>query len=254
MRRSLLSVPGRPGSQRRHRPDWQRAVRSLRALLRDPESTRHALEVSYALDGDMAHRRLLRFLAHREGRRLFSERPSLLRVLSDRAALSAMPDGSFGRAYLEHMERNGFEPASLVALRRAHDPVQDRDAGERWFAERSDLLHDLWHVLTGYGADGAGEAALLPFSLAQYGGRANALLSVGAALEIWGRFHGRGWPRYVWRAWRRGRRAVRLDLLRYEELLAFPLDEVRRAVGIEAPETVHPQGVLVSRDAQAAAA
>jgi hypothetical protein len=32
----------------------------------------------------------------------------------------------------------------------------------RWLFERLDTLHDLWHVLTGYGLDEAGEAANLP--------------------------------------------------------------------------------------------
>ncbi len=40
--------------------------------------------------------------------------------------------------------------------------MSNRDAGGEWFAERIDLMHDLWHVLTGYGTDGGGEAALLP--------------------------------------------------------------------------------------------
>ena len=239
--------------QKRHRPDWRRGVRALRALLDDPDSTGHALEVSYALDGDMSNRRLARFLKHPDGQRLYAERPSLLARLCDREALSALPDGSFGRAYLDHMERNGFDPVSLVELRRRTDPVQERSEGEEWFAERKDLMHDLWHVLTGYGADGAGEAALLPFSLAQYGGRSNLVLSLGAALEAWRSLRGRHWPSYLWTSWRRGRRARFLDVLRYEELLSLPLDEVRRLAGIDPPERVHRQGIIrMEASAQAA--
>lgn len=225
----------------------------MRALLDEPDSTRYALEVSYALDGDLAKKRLERFLQHPLGRRLYEQRPCLLARLRDREALARLPEGSFGRAYLEHMDRNGFDPSSLVELRRREDPVQERDTGEEWFAERSDLMHDLWHVLTGYGADGAGEAALLPFSLAQFGGRSNALLSFGAGLEGWRRLRTRGWPLYLWRAWRRGRRAAPLDVLPYEELLPLPLDAVRRAVGMQAPQRVHPEGVLVMPSEDAAA-
>lgn len=99
-------------------------------------------------------------------------------------------------------------------------------------------------MLTGYGADGLGETALLWFSFGHAGGRANALLMLGAALRS--RSHtGRGWWRYLWRAWRRGRRAGCLAALPWEELLEAPLAEVRRLAGIEAPERVHPEGVRV---------
>ena len=246
---TLRTLRERLAPPRRDRPDWPRGVRALRALLDDPDSTQHALEVTYALDGDVVKRRLGRFLAHPEGRRLYDARPSLLERVGDSAWLRALPAESFGRAYLDHMERNGFDARKLVELRRRHDPVRERDPGETWFAERTDLLHDLWHTLSGYGGDGAGEAALLPFTLAQLGGRSNLLLTTGAGLEIWRRRGDTAWPRTLWRAWRRGRRAALLDVLAYEELLPLPLEDVRAAVGIEPPERAHPEGLMASEDA-----
>ena len=68
------------------------------------------------------------------------------------------------------------------------------------------------------------------------------MLTLGAAFRAWD-FPDREWPRYLWRAWRRGRRAMPLNLLPYEELLAEPLDDVRRAAGIDPPERAHPEGV-----------
>ena len=243
---NLAALPERlPRTSSKHRPDWGRAMRAMRALLDDPDSTQHAFEVSYALDGDMAGRRLERILEHPEGRRLYFEQPSLMAQVRDRKLLAAMPEGSFGRAYLEYLERNGFDPVALSDLRKQTDLVKDRDAGGEWFAERADLMHDLWHVLAGYGTDGAGEAALLPFSLGQYGGRSNVLLSIGAGLRARQGLRGRHWFAYLYRAWRRGRLAAQLDVLRYEELLPLPLDAVREAVGIEPPERAHPGGILV---------
>jgi ubiquinone biosynthesis protein Coq4 len=55
------------------------------------------------------------------------------------------------------------------------------------------------------------------------------------------------WPRYLWRAWRRGRRAALLCAARYEELLALPLGEARQRLGIAAPAVAHPEGILVAR-------
>ena len=219
-------------SARVHR-DWPRAVRALRALVNDPSRTELAQEISTALDAGLEERGLAELLARAEGRRLFRERPLLGDVLCDRAALERLPEDSFGRAYLAHLDRHGLDPGKLVEIGRTHGPsacMTDPDL--RWWRERGELAHDLWHVLSGYGADPLGEAALLPFSLAQTGGRANALLALGATLEAVRRDGLRALAR-AWRAWRRGRRAVCLSWLRYEELLPLPLDEVRARCRVE---------------------
>jgi ubiquinone biosynthesis protein COQ4 len=233
---------------RRARPQWRRALRALRALLREPERTEQAFEVIAALDPDLMERGLARMLSHPEGRRLFVERPCLLDRLSDRAALARLPEGSFGRAYLAHVERHGLDPGKLVELGRRQPEIRADDEGARWFADRSELSHDLHHVLTGYGADALGETALLWFSHGLAGGRGTALLMVGAALRVRHRT-GPGFARYLARAWRRGRRAGRLAALPWEELLPRPLAEVRRIAGIEPPEAVHPEGVRVETTA-----
>ena len=233
-------------TRRPHRvhPQWRRALRALRALLREPERTEQAFEVMAALDPDLMQHGLARMLSHAEGRRLFVQRPCLLAHLSDRDALARLPEGSFGRAYLAHIERHGLDPGKLAELGRRYPEIRAEDEGARWFADRSELSHDLHHVLTGYGADGLGETALLWFSHGLAGGRGTALLMLGAALRV-RRETGRGFARYLWRAWRSGRRAGCLAAMPWEELLPRPLDEVRRLAGIDAPEVVHPEGVRV---------
>lgn len=230
-------------SQRRDRPQWRRAIRAVRTLVKHPDRTELAFEVALALDPDMHERSLQRMLAHPEGRCVFKQRPSLRDALCDREALGRLPAGSFGRAYLEHIERHGLEPAKLVALGSGYATAVERgDPDIHWMAERSQMTHDLWHVLSGYGADDVGEATLLLFSHAQVGGRSNVLLALGANIQV-AREKGIRWLGYAWRAWRRGRRAVCLAALPYEQLLPLPLDEVRAAARIEAPETAHPGGI-----------
>lgn len=197
-----------------------------------------------ALDPDLMQRGLQQMLSHPEGRRIFRERPCLLDRLADREALERLPARSFGRAYLAHVERWGLEPAKLVGLGRRYAAEIHGGDDVRWYGDRSELTHDLLHVLTGYGADSLGETALLWFSHGLVGGRANALLMVGAALRMRSEA-GRGWARYLWRARRRGRRAGCVAALPWEDLLAQPLADVRRAAGVEPPEAVHPEGVRV---------
>lgn len=226
------ALPSFERARRRPRPQWRRALRALRRLLREPERTENAFEVIAALDPDLMERGLAVMLSHPEGRRLFVERPCLLDRLRDRDALGRLPEGSLGRAYLAHLERYGLDPGKLVALGRSYQgEIRAEDEGVRWFADRSELGHDLWHVLTGYGADPLGETALLWFSFGAFAGRGNALLMIGAALRTW-REGGLDWPLHLARAWQRGRSAGCLAALPFERLLAEPLDDVRKLAGL----------------------
>ena len=114
-----------------------------------------------------------------------------------------------------------------------------------WFFDRLRDMHDLWHVLTGYGRDEAGEAANLAFTFAQIANLGVGFIVVAAAM-LGPRSDRLLWQRYLFRAWRRGRRAAWLPAARYEEMLPLPLAEVRTRLAIEPPEVAHPEGVLVA--------
>ena len=228
------------GSAHPVHPDWRRAIDAVRHLVKDADSTYYAFEVAQALDPNAVERALGDMLRHEAGRRLYAERPCLLDAARDRDALAAMGDGSFGCAYLAHLDRFGLDPVKLIELEREYRPdYVSRSEGLAWFSERLALMHDFWHVLTGYGADGMGEAILLPFTAAQRGGRSNWLLTIGAATQV------HMWPRRLWplelvRAYRRGRRAALLTALPYEELLPEPLAAVRASVGLAEMTAAHP--------------
>jgi ubiquinone biosynthesis protein COQ4 len=242
-----LSIPPAPARQPVR---WRRALDEVRALIRQPEQTDHAMHLAYALGRREFERNFQRFAASASGAALLAERPSLLAALSDREALARLPDGSFGRAYLAYLEANGFAPDGLIVVQnrvQAHwegdERVPPLDPLRAWFRERTLLAHDLFHVLTDYGTDELGEATLLAFTLAQLGGRSQALLTAGAALEVW-RTLGWRWLAYDYRAWRRGRRAAWLAALPWEELLPLRLDTVRRLAGLDDAHAAHPHGVL----------
>ncbi len=232
-----------PPPPRRPMRLWS-ALRRIARLLEDPTRTEEVFEVFSALGGDGGEKIFRRFLADPDGRRLIACRRALVDALADRAALAALPDGSLGRAYLAHLERNGLDPLGVVeAAHRVHDARGiNTDPHRRWFGDRIDLMHDLWHVLTGYGTDEEGEAALLAFSYPHLPQLALLLLVLAAAwVGPWGR--GFAWQRYLVRAWLRGRRARPLVVVAWEELLPRPLAQVRQALGVEAPEAAHPGGV-----------
>lgn len=227
--------------------DWARARAALKILVADPERTDQVFEITRALSGRADVRNFRDLLRHPDGVALLREQPSLLAALSDRAALARLPEGSLGRAYLSFMvtadlSADGLVDASMEGQGDARDGFSP-EAG--WFFDRMRDQHDLWHVLTGYGRDEAGEAANLAFTYAQIGNPGIGLIVLVAAILG---MHGAGlsWPRYLFRAWRRGRRASWLPAARWETLLALPLAEVRARLGIEAPEVAHPDGVVVA--------
>jgi ubiquinone biosynthesis protein COQ4 len=231
-----------------HRPlDWPRARQALRALIAEPERTEQVFEITRALSGRADLRNFRRFLHHPGGMALLAERPSLLAALSDRTALAALPTGSLGREYLAFMLAGELTADGLVAAS-MEGGIEARDGyGPEisWFFDRLRDMHDLWHVLTGYGRDEAGEAANLAFTYAQIGNPGIGII-VAAAAILGPRSEWLDWQRYLLRAWRRGRRAAWLPAVRFEDMLGLPLAEARRRLGIEAPEVAHPKGVVVA--------
>src|SRR5262245_27187994 len=215
--------------------DWRRSLRLVRSLIDDPERTDLVFELFEAVGGRGDEPLFQSFAASSAGRALLVERPELLAALADRAALAALPAGSFGRAYLDFATARDFAADGLqqVSDRTSVGEINaSLDPDRRWFYRRVTAMHDLWHVLTGYATDEAGEATLLAFGLGQgLGGRVFRLLLVAAAWK--GPWAGAcAFQRGLAAAWRRGRRSARLVEARYEELLPLPLASVRRSVSI----------------------
>ena len=226
---------------------WRRAWRALRDVISDAERTDKVIEFINSVGGSGDLKAFARFRAHPEGQRLLEERSSLLTVLSELNELAALPPATFGRAYADFMRAEKLDPNGIVAEFRDADSTSAPDDPDMlWFFERMDTAHDLWHVLTGYGRDEAGEAANLAFTMAQLESRGVKLLTLAAAV-IGPKDLSLSWQRYLFAAWRRGRRASWLPLARYEELLPLPLDEVRSRLSIIPAAVAHPsQGILVA--------
>jgi len=213
----------------------RRALRLVRSLMDDPEQTELVFELVDAVGGRGDEPLFQSFAASEAGRTLLAERADLVTALADRAALQRLPDGSFGRAYLEFANARDFAADGLqqVSDRTAIGELNAQlDPERRWFYRRLTAMHDLWHVLTGHATDEPGEATLLAFSLGQgLGGRGFRLLLVAAAWQgPWADAF--TFQRGLFAAWRRGRRSSPLVEARYEELLPVPLELVREQLRI----------------------
>jgi len=211
------------------------AMRAIRALMEDPEDTAQVFRVIRAMSGPSRMKGFKRFIKTPVGRRVLAARHDLADHLNDREALRALPEGSLGRAYLAFVERenlsaDGLTQASVEGGRAAVT------ADQTLYSNRTRDMHDLWHVTTGYGRDGLGELALLAFSFAQLGNLGIAMIIFfGTRAGVRDSGDKRLW-KAVWEGYRHGRAATWWAGEDWEGLLAAPLDEVRRQLGVRKPE------------------
>jgi ubiquinone biosynthesis protein COQ4 len=221
------------------------AVAGLRWLV-NPVSEGGAKQVprvKLLAGGPEIRARIVAMRDHPDGRRILADRPELGARLGQMDRLAALPEGTFGRVFHDYMDHPdgipGYILASLVYKDGFLDSYDLSDE-ERYFIERNLWLHDMLHVLTGYGTDLAGEGLLLHFDCAYQGGlsyRAAVLLPFGLAPRFLLRpsIGMRHWSELLRDANRRGHRArstCEPQHVYWEELLERPLDEVRERLGI----------------------
>jgi len=103
-------------------------------------------------------------------------------------------------------------------------------------------LHDLIHVLTGYGVDYLGEGAVVAFTYGNFRNRGYLMLALTNCLLMLAVGKLRA-IRFTWDGYRRGRRAAFLWATSWESLLPLPLEEVRRRLEIDAVGPYAPVGL-----------
>ncbi len=217
--------------------DLPRAVRAFRALLRNKEDTAQVFEIMRALNGRSTARGYQRLLHTRGGGRLAYAREELIEHLDDDAAMAIYPTGSVGATYLAWRTAEGLSAEGLAQESRKGLDMSKLETQHpyAWFGRRIRDVHDLWHILGGYGRDSLGESCLVAFSFAQTRGPGWALIALGAALNA--RRMGGG-PEHVaaiWEGFQRGRKAGWLMAEDYRTILAEPVAAARARLNIAPP-------------------
>jgi ubiquinone biosynthesis protein COQ4 len=217
--------------------DLPRAFRAIRALAADPNDLPQVFTILEALSGNTLERVGRRMIRDDDGRRLIEARPDIVERLADRAALARLPEGSLGRAYLAFVEHENISPYGI--RRAAKEGTTQRaslPAPLDWVHARMRDTHDLWHAAVGYSGDVLGELALLAFILGQTWNPAIAVI-LAVALGKTVRFPSGGSTARatILDGFRRGVRAQWLPAQDWEAMLALPVEEVRRRLGLEAP-------------------
>jgi ubiquinone biosynthesis protein COQ4 len=148
--------------------------------------------------------------------------------LVDLAALAAMPEGTLGWRYGHHLLDNGFQAP----------PILDVKDIKGYFIAHLIEVHDIWHVVTGWGTDKAGEIGLQGFYNAQLHPSAGFLALVAknlmkTALEDLDVADAH--MRALVAGWLQGKRARRLFGVDWKPLFAETLDSVRAGLQLADP-------------------
>lgn len=162
------------------------------------------------------------------GAKALLDRPRLGRL--DLAALGALPEGTLGREFADFLAKNQLDPNDIPLM-------ESRDPGEFIFAHYYET-HDLWHVLTGFDTDKAGELGLQAFYLGQGGpARLSAMILSAGFLELLmgkDQFEDRDARLHeVARGYVMGKRAKPLFGVRWNERWNVPLLALRERFGID---------------------
>lgn len=216
------------------RMEFREAWRALKALMEDKEDTAQVFRIMKALTGKSYWRQYIRFTKTDMGKQVLLNEIDLIKTLADREALAKLPAGSLGRAYLNFMVREGITAEGLAEASHDADRSFENKDYERYLFRTRDM-HDLWHVVSGYGRDGMGEVCVVAFSYPQTKSLGFAAIALMGLKEYTSQFPRRGLFSIAWQAYKSGRKAAWLPGANWEELLALPLEEVRKQLNIAEP-------------------
>src|ERR1700677_2520227 len=141
----------------KQRLGFARALWGFVDLVRHPEHLDRVFEIADALASRPVFEKMRdHFAADVQGAAALRDKPRLA-VRID--ALASLPEGTLGRAFADHLKKNGLDPASIPTLAGSTDL--------EFVRAHLYETHDVWHAVTGFETDVAGELGLQSFYAAQ---------------------------------------------------------------------------------------
>lgn len=221
--------------------DYLAATVALLRLMKNKEDTTQPFLFFDATCGPQTERNFERYLTSPEGQKRIAERFDLAAALSDRARLGALPAGTLGRTYFEFMRAEGLTAEGFMEIEAEADISGLRlEPVRRHFLETGFHLHDIFHVMLGYGRDFVGEACILAFTATQQ--RLNPILTLAYSMGIKEKLVYRGLPVFdcIREAEAIGKSAKWTLEADWRRLLTTDLTAVREELNIQLP-TVYPE-------------
>lgn len=243
-----MTTPALVEDRYRVRVNVPRAIACSKGIVNPVKNHEQFLELVFALSGPGFQRSYERFLDTSDGQRLLRDRPDIVETLSDTEFLLACPKGSLRHAYLDFMSQNRLDAGLYDDTYHDLPAIAGRlgwDDDFHYVVHRGIALHDVMHVLGGYGPDVGGEFGVIGFTHGQVdgwvtGGTLGMIMLAPVGVPRSDRL--RYWRESV----ARGRAADMLFAAPFEEMLSDPIDDVRHRLGIMAETAAHPSGHIYS--------
>lgn len=204
-------------------------VRALRSMLRitlDPTRLDEVFVLaSLAEESDELTQLVAQLRSDPQFAEAMQTQPRLGRV--DQDALGRLPEGTFGRAYADFMRARGLRHEDLVLV----EGGRDVDFVRNHMRE----THDLWHVVTGFDTDVAGELGVQAVYLSQFASMLPVMLLTVGMVNTLVRDRDDAQRRIeaVARGWLIGKRAQPLFGVDWAARWEQPLETLRRELELD---------------------
>jgi ubiquinone biosynthesis protein COQ4 len=222
-------------------------------LVEDKEDTEQVFHIIEATKGRKSYAQARNFLRSEAGRRFMAEGVDIPAMLDDHARWADCGPNTVAAHYIAFMRREGLSAAGLVAESHKWAPPESLPQDQtQWYFDRLRDTHDLFHVLTGYGRDALGEAALLGFSYQQNHNTGILFIAYAGARQI-KKVTGTKAPIFaaIKEGRRLGRAAAKIAHQDIAALMREDIGEARKRLGIGKPEIyrqclaiLHAEGTL----------
>jgi len=220
------------------KPGYQpiRALRAVGTLIKDKEDTAQVFEIMQSLAGKSIPKGYQKLISTAEGGKIAYEREEFADFLMNQDWLASFGPGTVGAAYRDFIAPRGLSAEGLAAESRAvKDSQVDAAHPLVWYGRRLRDVHDIWHVLTGYGTDALGEACIVSFSYPQTKSLGWALIARAAAGQFRKAGNGQPYAEAIREGGRLGKQAAWLPGIDYPALFGENLEAARARLRIGTP-------------------
>jgi ubiquinone biosynthesis protein COQ4 len=225
-----------PADYKTPKREWKTAWRAVKHLIASPESTDQVFIILRSLAGKAFWQAYTRFAHSDVGQNILLNEIDLLDTLKNTEMLSTLPKGTLGREYHDFITRENISPEGLMDASEGEDASMGlTDPDMIRYGMRAREMHDLWHVVSGYGRDNIGEASIVAMSYAYSKNLGFALIAIMAAQSFKGIAPNGGVRRAVFEGYRNGLKSEWLLGADWEALMPMPLEDVRKFLKIRTP-------------------
>ena len=203
-----------------------RALKAAVKLVLNPDLLGEVITLADSISTPAIHESMIAHISRDPAAaRAIVERPRVGTI--NLTELRALPEGTLGREFAEHMIANKLDPAALPS-REANDPAS-------YLSAHLYETHDIWHAVTGFKTDVAGEMGLQAFYCAQFPARlGTAIVAGGLFNTLFFAFDERDVRmRAIVRGWLIGMRARPFFGVRWRDMWKMPIEDVRKSLDVD---------------------